>query len=259
MEGRSKFVILNLCWSIGCLTAIIIAITSAKFAKSPEMVNIISVALSLVSLIMAIIAIFQTLISSGALSNSIFEINSAASNILSSRKDLVEFSESINRKFDKIVDMPDKLEGVRYQLDELNSKSKLSPTPEIAPAEPPTPSDDFDTEAAYKRTTRGTVVALYAAMRAKNSGVKFECSEIFEAKLGGYYDGVIAGLKLSGIATITQDGTKFVIHDLGPFSDKDIEKWMLKALNAEDEKTKKFVQGRRDKIDSFFLEAAPSD
>lgn len=251
MKNSNPVLLVNLLWTIGCLLICLIISVSVGWSKVPELVNIISVALSLSSLLLAIIAIVQSLISNDGLSGSISDIGRAANNILSTSSDLDKTMELFNSKVEQIYTMPKTLEDVKTTLNAMSLKTNPESTSINKPKHEIIQRID-DIETIYKDGTKGGTMALYAALKSFETGKKFEYTDIFDDSIGMYGDGYLGALKSSGILRASRDDDgKFSIDDIQPFSAEIIKSW-VKRLTEDDEKGNKHFIENVKKIDLYF-------
>lgn len=86
---------LHLFWMIGLLILAIIFLITGEFGSNKEVVNYVSFAVTIASLILAILAIFQAMISSQAFSNTTSKISDAADRLLKNEQSFFNTSEVI--------------------------------------------------------------------------------------------------------------------------------------------------------------------
>lgn len=252
MKTSHPVLLTNLLWIIGCLLACLIISISTGWAKVPELVNIISVALSLSSLLLAIIAIVQSLISNDGLSNSVSDIGRAANNVLSTSSDLDKTMTLFNSRVEQFYNMPKTLEDVKSTLNEMNLKNNPEPSSIKKQKHQITQTID-DIEDIYKNGTKGGTMVLYAILKSFETGKRFEYTDIIDGEIGMYGDGYLAALRSSGILKCHRENEKFIIDDISPFSAEIINSW-VKRVTKEGASAKNQFIDTVEKIDSFFKE-----
>lgn len=259
MGEKTSVAIINLRWACGCLAACLIGTLSFRWAQSPQIVNIISVALSLASLVLAVIAIMQALVSNDGMIRSLSDISNAASNILSVSKDLSSATYIFSSHVDRIGSMPNQLNAINDQVNEIRNRmdtnrsvdAKISPTRE---ENSPIISDDY----SPTKLTYGIALTIYMLLLSYRTGKKFKCSDIISNQnVSEYCNGVAAGIRLSEISDIDFDElNNYSAKSLGKLGESEIENIVFRAMRDEDapQGLGEYVKS----IDNYFKEPPPT-
>jgi len=147
----------HFCWTIAVLTAIIIGILSAKPGTNDSIKDILTFEVSLASLVLALVAIVQALVSSGALSSVVGTIQSALEKIDQPAKDVSAAAELL-ATYSERIDV--RAEEIGRRLSSVNAEQAIQIS---ATDSGPKTKDRND---LLSRTTRGGRVAYYACVRS---------------------------------------------------------------------------------------------
>jgi hypothetical protein len=102
------------------LIAIIIFLFTKDFKDNQSIASTINFAVGLVSVVLAVVAIFYSFIANGSLQGSVSEINSASNSI---KGETVALHQSLKNVLDMVAHIPDHLKIIEGRLDVLSSKS----------------------------------------------------------------------------------------------------------------------------------------
>jgi len=236
MSEKTPVAIVNFRWACGCLAASLIGTLSVKWAESPQIVNIISIALSLASLLLAVIAIIQALVSNDGMLRSLSDINNAASNILSVSRDLSSATSIFSKHVDNIGLMPNQLSAINEQVSEI--KNRIS-TERSVDTKIPSPPEENALPLSEKYTptklTYGIALSLYMLLLSHRSNKKFRCSDIISSQIvSEYCNGVISGIRMSEISDIDFDEENYyTANSLRCINDSEIEEIVFRAMRDE--------------------------
>jgi hypothetical protein len=101
------------------LIAIIIFLFTKDFKDNQSIASTINFAVGLVSVVLAVVAIFYSFIANGALQGSVSEINSASNSI---KGETVSLHQSLKNVLDVVGHIPDHLKSIEGRLENLSSK-----------------------------------------------------------------------------------------------------------------------------------------
>lgn len=252
MEKDKKILVINLIWLSACLAACLVASISVSWAQIPALVNIISVALSIASLILAIIAIFQSLLSNEGTHRALSDIGNAASNILEVSNKLSQDTAIFKNHFTEFGSVPTTLEALKSQIAEINVKSTTPPAIDEKDkiAGDKTNSNDFSPFVAVSSATNGAIAALYILSKANGKNIGFESTDILDQNFGMYADGVISTLIMTKFCKIEKIEGKYFVRSIEPFKSGQIEARLDKVI--ETNKNPEFMIKIRDRVDKFF-------
>lgn len=160
------------------LIIIIIILITIKFGKVPELVNQISFALTITSLVLAILAIGYAVYSNNSFSQNISKLDSASDLIKKSSRSLSTITKELNTKFDNI---PSLLETIDKKADSTQELLSIINEKTLSNIESKfIESDDIEKESIEKIITNtspnGTYI-LYALKLAKDKRVIFDIKD----------------------------------------------------------------------------------
>lgn len=236
----------NLIWTIAVLAALLTGTLSVQWATVPGLPDIISLALSLASLLLAVVAIFQALTSNESLSRAVGHMIAAAesakeatSNVELAGRNLASQVDGLSVIPGKIGEMSEKLK----EISEANQKSSSSDGPTISGKSSITLTvDDF-----FKVGTYGVDIGLYLALMSYKHKKFVIGNDVFDNANAEYYSAVISTLRATGIIKADLKSGKFLVRDLGLLS----EDMIIGRANKEDAGAK-FRKKQIEKIDAFF-------
>lgn len=242
----------SLIWTIALLFLIIAGLV-LMLPNGKFVVDYISFASSIASLILALVAIFYSIISSEGFYTSISDIKGLSTDIseesskLASNSDkLLKISDDIISNLSQIPSSFDELRGqVDGRFDEL--MSNFSKTDEVIDdKKPETPSKN---QIFPKKPTVGASISIYLLVIAFENGKKFSTNKIFnKVNIIEYvtaYISCLATFEIHGLK-IKYTGKDFEIESLG-----DINADYVKE-NIEKNGKEGFVKLRSKEINSYF-------
>jgi|SRR5579862_6889642 len=228
----------HLCWAIGVLTVIIIVLLSGRLRTNDSVKDILTFAVSLTSLVLALIAIIQALVSSGSLSEISASIRSAIDKIYEPASEISEAARLLNSYSERIEARTESLEKRLTTIDQQE-------TIKIAPG---AKADDLSK--LQKNGTQGVFASCYACLRSIETGKAFNPLEAFSGvTTRRYIQGCIATFRATEAMTIQKEADAFQITDLKDFKWLSTERHTFVAAVKESYRTE---------IDGYFkaLEAA---
>lgn len=233
-------------WTIALLAAALIGSLSVSWATLEQIPNIISIALGLSSLVLAMVAIMQAVSGGSNLQRSLGKIESAAEKALSA-------TDSVKRAADDLTERSNQIDKIFPSIKELGSKIdsiQESVTPAITADSGSTPNnqEDNDVDKMLNKGTIGTNVALYMALKSLETGKSFESAEVINDSpfVAGLVNGTLVSLRMTGNIDTEYVNGKIKILDLKEFTKAKINE----RLNSEHNRD--FYHDYIDQIDNFF-------
>lgn len=226
-----KHPIIHLAWIIGVLIAIISALLW-RLPNGSDLSGYISFAASIASLILAVVAIFQALLSSETFSSSISEIRASAQKIMQETSRLGEASITLGAEADaalkRLSDLPDQITNWRGEMTERLDQMNTGTTPQNEENAPTTSGD------ILANKSMGFAIAVYILAVADKSNKYIELDKLFIGKeftiSKSYSSGVINTIRYFNICGINIEGAgnNFQINSLGDLDGENIISYMKK-------------------------------
>lgn len=236
-------------WTIVVLLALLIGSLSVSWSSLPNIPNIVSIALGLSSLVLAMVAIVQALTGSNALLSSLTKIETAAQQAVTATSSVELAAQGLATKIGLIDEIPPSIHAIGKKLDDYSSLAS-----QAAQAHGPLPVDGAKTQSAhtllsmYKGGTNGTLIALYVAAKSSRSNKAFDPSDIFESKyIAGLVSGYLLALKFSGEISADYVNGSFSVSG---FKTDNAESIFIAARADSSEFIARYVKA----IDNFFDE-----
>ena len=252
----------------GILAFLLVCALAVDWGSIAELATILSFAVGLASLILALIAIIQALTSTSDVRNSLAAVRTAADNISQSTAGLASSVLLIERAADAvqasattaigavadIADVKGELiassEAGRNAIAalrvDLQSKQSLSSSPN--PGATPAAASEFSS------MSMGGAAALYAAIRSFETSKPFVLSDVLpEEKSLGFEEGYLYALKNIGLIAFSEQGGAMSVSDLKV----DLAKTRDLILNVPftKESTQTRNERRIEQVEAYFKES----
>jgi hypothetical protein len=184
-------------YMLGITIALLIVVLSVKWRSIPEIASLLSFALTFSSLVLAIIAIIQALLSNSAFARIIGSVTSSLDQVK-----IADIQQASTQLVSHTEAIPSALGEMSQRLDQaLNRPSTAGPI-EAGEAEQPIPAIHADTPAIeatapiIQRNTHGTLIAYYICILSYEREQAANPREIFvNTSTGFYVQGCIARSK----------------------------------------------------------------
>jgi hypothetical protein len=235
---------------IGMLVAVLIAVLTVDWAKINDLAQIFSFGLTLSSLVLAIIAIFQTQFSQASVGETAGKMNSAAEDVRVAITQIETASKNILEQTGAIPGALGEISSKFDQLQEkvLNTNADLKDQTKVSPTQ-------GGRERRFGKSTYGVTVALYLCVEAHKNKLLFDAKDIFQSDFTGkYVQGVVGGLRVSEFFDIELDEGSFRVLDLKDF-DTEV---FREAVNSRS-KSSKFVAKAVKEIDVWVEKQTTTD
>lgn len=237
-------------WTICVLLALLIGSLSVSWATLKEIPNIISIALGLSSLVLAVIAIVQTLAGNGTLIQSLGKIESAADRALLATDAVSEAAETLSTRASILDMVPNRLTILDEKVSKISAANAFG-APHSNSQKSPASRVIVNEDRVFSKSIVGFNVAMYTALRSMEHSKAFNSSSMFPSNLylAGMIHSFTVGLHSLDIISIEYDGGSVLVKDIGPFTSSKIISMM--DSNARDTPGAKEI---KDTVDSFFVE-----
>ena len=203
---------------LGWVIAVLLLIISGLLWQLPNgdsLSGYISFAASIASLILAVVAIFYSMISNNSLTASVHQLQGLASSINDQsvllEESAQEFRENIESLLSEVSSINPRIDGISKTISEkLNAfadfdKSARNP-------------EDQTRRFLPERSTIGVIVTLHIIAMSYKTGKKISPDKIFtNNRLSAYIEGVLAFILASKYKNLTlaKDGKDFIVNDVG--------------------------------------------
>ena len=258
MEYHSYRVkIIHLSWVIGVLLLIIIAMLSSNIGARNDLKDILSFAVSFASLILALVAIGQALLSSSASNSTLLAVTEASNRLDQSSRDISSLTQSLPKTLDQVKgdiarpvsdlsstvetlvmhtgEMKGQQSQIIQQQESLTKLISLSPSTASAQAE----------EFGY--FTHGQALAVLICLKSQELSKPFDPNLVLRTYGGQYQSAVISTLRLANVIEVDEINGVFRINSMGKLI-RPSEEFRARILEGATDITKLAISD----IDTFF-------
>lgn len=237
---------------IAFLVVVIIGLLSTDLAGNERLAEILAFAVGFASLILAIIAIIQSLSSQPSISRSLSDVSDAAARVESAAQNLQLLSGAIHDRLTVVATIPAQLDAVRGDLDRALNRpiSDHLPPFELHSAQE-------DPTQFLEAVTPGSLAAIYGCIRAFDLQRQFDPNEAIPGDTGHYCAGVCAGLMGNPGFSITRpDGISgFAVWSMAGLTIEDVEARLSRPEVPVG--SRETFEALRLEIDGYFARPAP--
>jgi hypothetical protein len=232
----------------GILLTLLVGTLSVKLNPGDNLGAIVSFALGLSSLILAIVAIVQSLVGGSEVSKSLGEVRAASEGIKAAADDLKSLASQVSGVGSKMVETQGELAGILKNQSQLNIPSGTG-THEGLPTKPTGKINLIE-------LPMGGAEAMYAAAWSMETQKPFLMGLFAEDDNFvpmAFDDGYLSALIRAGLITAEKDGSLVTIKDIGypPKTARDlINQFQFGAEQQE------IFKNRLARIDAFFASPA---
>lgn len=231
-------------WMIAVLSAMLVGTISVRWADLSQIQNIISIALGLSSLLLAIVAIIQAVSSGNTLTLSLGKIESAAERALRATEAVDSSAQILASKSSIFEQIHPSLTAIQERIDELSAVNSTKADPKQHTSSSPKIGEGE----IFAEGTTGSNVALYFAQKSFESGKSFDSIEVLPDQR--YICGIVAGyllaLRASGIIKMHYNSGNMLVTDMGPFSSSEVDRHFIESTSANT------LSDLKEKIDAYF-------
>jgi hypothetical protein len=236
------------------LIAVLIGIIAALLLIMPNGKSVgdyIAFAASIASLVLAVVAIGQSLIANQSFSETIGSLRASAENVETAARNIADTSNTLSDQSERMIGEVSRLPPA---FEELSSRlnERLTPPAFSSGAEEGEPPLLSNPMSLFDNTSYGGKATLYIASLARTYSKPIELDKIFQDAVwqnfvAGYLQALIVspsfGLKIR--LSSEGGGTKFLVDDMGEFPMSDIISQFRNAAQLIQDQNQK-------RIDSYF-------
>lgn len=242
---------------VGILLAIIILQITVKFGADTNLVNYISFALTLTSLILALVSIIYSFYSNSSFSENISTLNSASNKMSEASSKLTEITNALNAKLD---DIPTLIKNIESKIDTTHDYLKTSYSTTQKPVSSEDQRVNFATSLVEYFLANNSIHGLFLlyAMTISQSlekpfNLKDICEQVdlFEE---GYSYGFIIACASFGLFNKKEENGYLIISNMYNTILQDI-KSKVEIIADTDSKDKQndFLKEQLRKIEAYYL------
>lgn len=231
---------LNLYWIIGILAVLLIGSLSISWATVRELPNIVSIALGLSSLILAIIAIVQAVTSGTHTDATLGAVRAAADEVRTVSVIATEATRQLADRIRIVETIPSALEEMRGSLALMSVSNRAQPVSSESEFVLQSEGVDYrmSFDEMYAKGARVTTLAMYVLLKAYRSGKPFDAASIFSnTHLGYLVSGAILSIRMVGLVPVQGEAEQHVVTDLGRMTEDVIDEWTSFSVIDADIKT----------------------
>jgi hypothetical protein len=226
MEEKYK---IHAFYIVGILLTVIIVLVSVQWSGIPNLSEKLSFALTLASLILAILAIGYAVYSNVSISRNVSTLNDVSLSVTSSAKDISEAARDLSNKIEGI---PTKLEIMEGKVDQTNillkQYSEKQEVPSKSEEQQPTENRNSTDDSFLKRSSITGLETLYACSLAYTTKIPFTIESLCESTNIGAID-YVKGFMVAAFASETIDS----VSSKEIYNIIDISKDVLEGVKAE--------------------------
>jgi len=219
MGGIVRNLTTHLLWIVAILVGVI-SILLWRLPNGSQLSGYISFAASIASLVLAIVAIFQSLLSSQGMGASISEIKLSAQAVADETERLSQASIGLHdaaAALKKLDDIPDQLTAMKG---ELSGQIEKIDAQKLSKLSPDNDSHDGSADKWYEGRPIGYILAFYALALTNQSGNPLNLDNVFSdpyySSIKNYINGVVVTVKYHCVFQIEVDGiNEFIATSMG--------------------------------------------
>lgn len=199
MSGTAR---LHFIYIVSILIAIIVCLISARVAENAQVVSYVSFALTLASILLAVVATVYAFVSNASLAQSIGGLHQATSDVRVSAVSLDRLASGLDQKFGTFAE---RVEATHDLVRSMSNPVPMETPPQGGGTGSARPVADFSE--LVERSSKSGQAAMYAAAVAYRTGRSFNRAKLFELLGKGnddYYWGWLLALDAMGILDISQ-------------------------------------------------------
>ena len=222
MTPNSK---IHFCWTIAVLTAIIIILLAVKWSGIENLANTLNFALTLTSLVLAVIAIIYAIVANNAFAGTVSHIEIAASTIR-----------------DMVKEIPDKLNVIAQKTSDMHQLIANAASPQVKrTTQPPHPAEESAaiqkfaiavTEEFLRASSWNGLKLLYVCRTCCEKKIAFDLKQLCSLDGAMSYDYAMGYFVASASAQFLQFNTNDYINILVTFMPSIVADRILAAINT---------------------------
>jgi len=208
-EHFDRHGVVHLWWTIGVLVCVVIALLSMKLGTENSIKDVLNFALALASLLLALVAIIQALISGGEFNRALGGVATAVAEIRHPAQQLAEAAFVIGRYSENIGTHASE---IRERTTRLLAQSELVPESSVKSER------SYSAEDVLPLLSPMACLALFLCLRSYESGRPVPSTALKDSNSTYWVWGYINALSNLSLIGIVRDGDYAYVRDLGPFS-----------------------------------------
>lgn len=222
MTSNSK---IHFCWTIAVLTAIIIILLAVKWSGIENLANTLNFALTLTSLVLAVIAIIYAIVANSAFAGTISHLDAAASNIR-----------------DMVKEIPEQLNVIAQKTSDVHQLVANAASPQAKPAaQPPHPAEESVaiqkfaiaiTEEFLRASSWNGLKLLYVCRSCCEKKIAFDLKQLCSLDGAMSYDYAMGYFVASASAQFFQFNTNDYVNIFVTFMPGIVADRIQAAINA---------------------------
>lgn len=245
---------------IGILVFLIVLVISLAWADIPGLVDKLSFALTISSVILALLAIYFTVNFNSLFSNNINTFLNLHQNIEKSSQKLIAATQDLNVKLDS---MPQAIQGVDQKIDRVHkmleeglpSAAKI----QVAAVELNTKQKEFDwTEDRLKymfvNANYSGMLVMYLLGQTFAKAHRFTYQDIIDKLMEippDFFNGYASSLNSFGLCHIEYVNGTYVVTAYNEVLNNNVKKWLDKAISVIDEPSRTYLEEGKTRIDGL--------
>lgn len=236
----------HMAWAIAVLAALFIGSMAVEWATLEEVPTIISIALGLSSLVLAMVAIFQSMSAGSGLSQTLGKIDHAAERTTDASSALSAAASSLLTKAASIDRINPSLDALHERLS--NAMSAASNVSNSTPQEKGIHGvDTKDVQDIYDLATTGFNVAMYIAKLSFIRNKSFRTEDIIPYEyFAGTIMGYLVSLRAAGIIEMEYINGTMLMKNMGPFTSEVVDERMAESVERD------ALESLKQTIDAYF-------
>jgi hypothetical protein len=191
---------------LGLLLAVIVILTTVKWAEIPNLAQYISFGLTFASLLLAVLAIGYAVYSNTSFSQNISSLNNASKDITDSANGISAAAADLAKKMEaiptKLESMEDKVLQTHILLQQYSERKDEPPPNEEEKKAASELVDRF-----VKRLSTAGLLLLYACLLSITKDKPFDSKQLFSELVfleGGYGEGILVTTRAAGLINFTR-------------------------------------------------------
>lgn len=248
----SKINRIHLYYIIGVLGGLLVWQITLKASGDTALVNAISFASTISSIILAILAIILTIASSSSIANVLMALSQSAERIEVGAASVERAASDLNVS---VAEVPSRLEEISNKLDRsqeswgsTNADLKAAISQALEDSGKSKQSQSGLAELLSDMSPAGAL-SVYTALKAHSKGVEYDTRKFLGSESAAFSRGFIQGLSMRG--DIDVGSINKVIH---VNSVRDLQLDVVESFLERMSKSNKFIEINKPKVDKYFSE-----
>lgn len=261
---ETKLIKIHATYIISILLAIIVLLLSVKWAKISGLVEYITFALTLSSLILAVLAIVYSMVSNNSFNNIIHSLNFSSKQLESASEGINESNRILLKEIRRIPDAIDNVDknvsSTRMILENLSLKDAIKSDADVL--EPTKLNDNVIKSFLLNSPIRG-LQSLYCMVLSYNTKTAFKWDEISQdiislKKSGDYLRSYSIATKAFGIIIYEYDGkSRLIVKDIHQVIRENILEILTRKLEEAAKESSEYSTLSEEEERKYWLRSPP--